>query len=67
MSIPMDSESFEWVSWGQHLKVWSSDKTLLFSSVTGFISPLLSDRQAAHILAFYESKRNVYTFETEDA
>lgn len=52
----------EWLSWEQHLKVWAPDKTLLFSSVTGEISPALSDRQVKWILEHYEAKRKVYVF-----
>jgi hypothetical protein len=52
----------EWLSWGQYLKVWAPDKTLLFSSVTGDISPALSDRQVKWILEHYEAKRKCYVF-----
>jgi hypothetical protein len=54
--------NLEWLSWGQHLKVWAPDKTLLFSSVTGEIHDNLSDRQVKWILEHYEQKRKVYVF-----
>jgi len=55
-----------WSRTKEHLKVYVNNGgllkigILLFNSVTGFVSPLLSDRQVQWILEDYERKRMIY-------
>ena len=57
-----------WSRTKEHLKVYVNTggllkiDILLLNSVTGFMSPLLSDRQVKWILEDYERKRRVYVF-----
>ena len=51
-----------WGRTGEHLKVHTTEGTLLFSSVTGDFSPLLSDRQVKWILEDYNRKRKKFVF-----
>lgn len=51
-----------WSRTKEHLKVYDRQGTLMFNSVTGFIHPLLSDRQVKWILEDYEAKRRIYVF-----
>lgn len=51
-----------WSRTKEHLKVRDHQGTLLFNSVTGIVSPLLSDRQVKWILEDYERKRMNYAF-----
>lgn len=51
-----------WGRTGEHLKAHTSEGTLLFSSVTGEFSPLLSDRQVKWILEDYNRKRKKFVF-----
>ena len=57
-----------WSRTKEHLKVYVNNggllkiDILLFNSVTGFVSPLLSDRQVKWIVEDYERKRRVYVF-----
>jgi hypothetical protein len=56
-----------WSRTKEHLKVYVNNggllkiDILLFNSVTGFVHPLLSDRQVKWILEDYERKRMIYT------
>jgi hypothetical protein len=56
-----------WSRTKEHLKVYVNNGgllkigILLFNSVTGFVHPLLSDRQVKWILEDYERKRMIYT------
>ena len=51
----------KWSRTKEHLKVYDRQATLMFNSVTGFVHPLLSDRQVQWILEDYERKRMIYT------
>lgn len=58
-----DSElKLEWVSHNTHLRVYAPDGELLYSSVTGTVSPRLSERQATWIKAHWLAKRMNYEF-----
>jgi len=52
----------KWSRTKEHLKVYDRQANLLFNSVTGFIHPILSDRQVKWILEDFERKRAVYVF-----
>jgi hypothetical protein len=52
----------QWTRMGDHLKASTTEGTLLYSSVTNFVSDLLSPRQAKWIKEDYEKKRKKYVF-----
>jgi len=52
----------EWSPTGANLKVRTVEGTLLFSSVVGFVSPLLSERQVKWVTEDYNRKKKNYVF-----
>lgn len=50
-----------WVYFGEHLKV-TSKGTLLFNSVTNFISPALTPYQTKWITEHYHKMKKQYVF-----
>ena len=52
----------DWSRTGEHLKVVTTEGTLLYSTVTGFVSPLLSARQLKWIEEDYKRKKKNYVF-----
>lgn len=52
----------EWNRTGTDLKVRTVEGTLLFSSTTGFVSPLLSERQVKWVTEDYTRKKKNYIF-----
>jgi len=52
----------DWGRTGQHLKARTTKGTLLYSSDTGFSSPLISERQFKWINEDYKRKRKNYVF-----
>jgi len=52
----------DWVSFGQHLKVYGTGKELLFNSVTSFVSPKLTQSQVKWISEHYQKTRKNYVF-----
>ena len=60
--IPDTDLELKWNRTNEHLKVYDRQATLLFNSNTGFVNPLLSDRQVKWITEHYEQKRRKYVF-----
>jgi hypothetical protein len=60
--IPDIDLVLEWNRTKEHLKVSVPVGGLLFNSVTGFASPVLSERQVKWITEHYEQKRRKYVF-----
>jgi hypothetical protein len=52
----------EWSRTGDSLKAKTTEGTLLYSSVTGISSPLLSPRQVKWITEDYTRKKKNYVF-----
>lgn len=52
----------EWSRTGADLKVRTVEGTLLFSSATGFVSHLLSERQVKWVSEDYNRKKKNYVF-----
>lgn len=51
-----------WVYFSEHLKVTLRDGTLMYSSVTGYKSPRLTEKQVTMIDQFYHSAKMSYVF-----
>jgi hypothetical protein len=51
-----------WNRTGEHLKAETTEGTLLFNTNTGFVSPLLSERQVKCIQQDFNRKKKNYVF-----
>lgn len=52
----------EWSRMGDHLKVVTTEGTLLYNTVTGFVHPSLTPRQVKWIEEDYKRKKKNYVF-----
>ena len=52
----------EWSRSKQDLKVHTVEGTLLYSSASGFVNPLLSERQVKWVTEDYNRKKKNYVF-----
>ena len=52
----------EWSRTGEHLKAATTEGTLLYNSVTKFVSPSLSARQVKWIEEDFKRKKKNYVF-----